>query len=104
MSESRLPRHLKAVESEISRYRESHDPELVRPLLGVIVRYFVPPEADVSDDTPLEEVFEHASADSLTMMEIVLDIQEVFEITIEDSDLPHLKSVDDLVDLIVSKK
>ena len=53
-------------------------------------------------DISMESTFENLKIDSLDMVEIVMDIEEEFDISIEDSE--NLKTVADLVKFIENNK
>ena len=50
------------------------------------------------DDITMDSTFESLEIDSLDMVEIVMDIEEAFEVSVEDAE--NLKSVADLVKYI----
>lgn len=54
------------------------------------------------DDITMDSTFESLEIDSLDMVEIVMDIEEAFEISVEDAE--NLKSVADLVKYIEDNK
>ena len=56
---------------------------------------------DKDDITP-DSTFKSLSVDSLDMVEIVMDIEEAFEVSVEDAE--NLKSVADLVKYIEDNK
>ena len=54
------------------------------------------------DDITMDSTFESLKIDSLDMVEIVMDIEEEFEVSVEDAE--NLKSVADLVKYIEDNK
>lgn len=56
-------------------------------------------ESTISEDTTLEDL----GADSLALVELVMSVEEEFEIQIEDEDMEKFKSVGDVLDYIESK-
>ena len=58
-------------------------------------REWVKPEANLSEDLDI---------DSLAAVELVLELETEFDIRIEDEELANLKTVQDIMDLIVSKQ
>ena len=54
------------------------------------------------DDITMDSTFESLEIDSLDMVEIVMDIEEAFEVSVEDAE--NLKSVADLVKYIEDNK
>ena len=55
-----------------------------------------------ADEITMDSTFESLKIDSLDMVEIVMDIEEEFDVSVEDAE--HLKSVADLVKYIEDKK
>lgn len=56
-------------------------------------------ESTITEDTTLEDL----GADSLALVELVMSVEEEFEIQIEDEDMEKFKSVGDVLDYIESK-
>lgn len=54
------------------------------------------------DDITMDSTFESLEIDSLDMVEIVMDLEEAFEVSVEDAE--NLKSVADLVKYIEDNK
>jgi acyl carrier protein len=89
----------------ILRFRETKDIEVVPPIVtGIIERYMPPESADrfrsATDDTRISE---DLGIDSLTMLEIVLSIEEAIELHIEDSELRPLKTLGDVKTFLRAK-
>lgn len=81
----------------ILRFRETREPACVRPIVRGVVRRYLPARSietldHATDDTPLAEL----NIESLTMLEIILDIQDALCITIEDSELREFKTLGDV--------
>ncbi len=53
----------------------------------------------ITEDTTLEDL----GADSLALVELVMSVEEEFEIQIEDEDMEKFKTVGDVLDYIESK-
>ena len=56
-------------------------------------------ESTVSEDTTLEDL----GADSLALVELVMNVEEEFDMQIEDEDMEKFKTVGDVLDYIESK-
>lgn len=56
-------------------------------------------ESVVAEDTTLEDL----GADSLALVELVMSVEEEFDIQIEDEDMEKFKTVGDVLDYIESK-
>ena len=53
----------------------------------------------ISEDTTLEDL----GADSLALVELVMSVEEEFDIQIDDEDMEKFKTVGDVLDYIESK-
>ncbi|MCP3876071.1 MAG: acyl carrier protein [Desulfobacteraceae bacterium] len=61
------------------------------------------PELDIEDIIPEASLIEDLGADSLTIVELVMSMEEIFEIEIDDEDAEKLITVQDAIDFIKSK-
>ena len=59
---------------------------------------------DADQITPDTNLFEDLDADSLEAVELSLALEEAFGVGIADEDLPNIKTVNDILDYIQSKK
>jgi acyl carrier protein len=87
----------------LEQYRAAPDPELIAPLLDGISRYYLPEDAGLDKSATTEERYAFAAQDSLTLMEIILDVQDAFELRIPDSDLREVTSFTTFLALIRQK-
>ena len=55
---------------------------------------------DADQITPDTNLFEDLEADSLEAVELSMALEEAFDVTISDEDLPNMKTVGDLVNFI----
>jgi acyl carrier protein len=69
-------------------------PKIVR---GIVWRYVHEDRRPVVDQATEETPLASLGIDSLTMMEIVLDVQDALDLVIEDSDLRHMRTIGDFV-------
>jgi acyl carrier protein len=79
----------------------SWNPASVRAeLVGILKKY-----AEQSPDEPTEstELVAHLGLDSLAVMEVVADVEDRFELTIEDDDLRALFTVGDVARAIEAR-
>ena len=88
----------------IIRYRTDHDATLVPAIACGIVRRYLRQEFrlvldEATEPTPLAAL----DIDSLTMLEIILDLQEVFDITIENAELKSIQTLGDMLGLLRKK-
>lgn len=61
------------------------------------------PEIDIEDIVPEASLIEDLGADSLTIVDLVMSMEEIFEIEIDDDDAEKLITVQDAIDFIESK-
>ena len=61
------------------------------------------PDVDIEDIVPEASLIEDLGADSLTIVELVMSMEEIFEIEIDDDDAEKLVTVQDAIDFIKSK-
>jgi len=61
------------------------------------------PDIDIEDVVPEASLIEDLGADSLTIVELVMSMEEIFDIEIDDDDAETLVTVQDAIDFINSK-
>ena len=81
----------------IVRFRQSRDLACVRPIVrGIVQRYLPASSAEMlknaTDETPLADL----RIESLTLLEIVLYVQDALDITIEDSEMREFHTLGDV--------
>lgn len=57
----------------------------------------------VTSEITLDKTMEDLGIDSLTLVEVIVELEERLEIEFEDDDLINLKTIKDVVELIDSK-
>jgi len=60
-------------------------------------------DLDIEDIVPEASLIEDLGADSLTIVELVMSMEEIFEIEIDDEDAEKLITVQDAIDFIKTK-
>jgi 3-hydroxyacyl-[acyl-carrier-protein] dehydratase len=75
-------------------------PEIAR---GIIRRYIPAENAAVLDSATAGTPLADLRIESLTMLEIVLDVQDALDITIEDSELREFKTLGDVIGFLEKK-
>lgn len=70
---------------------------------GIVRRYLREETRAFLDQAPPETPLASLGVDSLTMLEIVLDVQEALNIYIEDSDLKGLQTIGDVNQFLTQK-
>lgn len=61
------------------------------------------PDIDIEDVLPEASLIEDLGADSLTIVELVMSMEEIFAIEIDDDAAENLRTVQDAIDFIKSK-
>jgi len=61
------------------------------------------PNIDIEDIVPEASLIDDLGADSLTIVELVMSMEEMFEIEIDDDDAEKLVTVQDVIDFIKLK-
>lgn len=80
------------------RYREQRDPGQIPAIVSGIIERFLEPEAKTllhRGDTSIN-LYEDLGIDSLTMMEIVILVEETLGISFDNSELRELRTLEDL--------
>jgi len=74
------------------------DPELIPTIVrGIVWRYINKDAQPVLDQATAETQLASLGIDSLTMMEVVLDVQDALDLVIEDADLRHMRTIGDVI-------
>jgi len=74
------------------------DPESVPTIVrGIVWRYVHKDVQSIVDQTTAETPLASLGIDSLTMMEIVLDVQDALDLVIEDADLRRMQTIGDVI-------
>ncbi|MFO7989877.1 MAG: acyl carrier protein [Thermodesulfobacteriota bacterium] len=61
------------------------------------------PDIDIEDVVPEASLIDDLGADSLTIVELIMSMEELFEIEIDDDAAEKLVTVQDAIDFIKSK-
>ncbi len=61
------------------------------------------PGLDMEDILPEASLIEDLGADSLTIVELIMSMEEIFDIEIDDEDAEKLITVQDAIDFIKAK-
>jgi len=88
----------------ILKYRETGDAGLVATIAGGIIQRYLRPEGEelfknATLDTPLASL----GVESLTMLEIILDLQDSLEIEIKDSEMGGFLTLGDVYRFLKDK-
>ena len=70
---------------------------------GIINRYLRDEAREFYASAAADTVLSSLGVDSLTMLEIILDVQEALDISIEDSELKQLQTIGDVNQLLMEK-
>jgi acyl carrier protein len=61
------------------------------------------PDVDIEDVVPEASLIDDLGADSLTIVELIMSMEEIFEIEIDDDAAENLVTVQNVIDFIKSK-
>jgi acyl carrier protein len=82
----------------IINLRRTGDIELIPTIVrGIVWRYVREETRPAVDRATVETPLGSLGIDSLTMLEIVLDVQDALSLTIEDADLKEMKTIGELI-------
>ena len=76
---------------------EKNEKKLIDEICGAIAKQLRKPVAEVTVDKRLKE---DLSADSLDLVELMMNLEEQYHITIADEDLVKMRTIGDVVDYI----
>jgi len=87
------------------QYRSTKDASLVPGIVTGIIERFLEPEArtllkEKGDDV---RIFDDLGVDSLTMLEIVMLVEDIIQITMDNDDLKDLRTINDIRSYISRK-
>ncbi|HMM30247.1 MAG TPA: acyl carrier protein [Clostridia bacterium] len=70
------------------------------------VRAIIAKQLDISEENikPESNLIEDLKADSLDVVELVMDLEQEFDIEIPDDELPLIRTVNDIIGFINKKK
>jgi len=88
---------------QIIEFHEKPDRALVIPILRRIIKHYLPKDRALTVDSVLENSLPALGLDSLTLMEITLDVQDAFGTTFSDEELRSLTSFSEITSLIEKK-
>lgn len=86
----------------IRQYRDTHKPELVQPIVDGIVEKYLPVEMRGRATEAMQSP-NSFGIESVTLMEIMLDIQDALGIELSDNELRGLKNFEDATNLLRQK-
>jgi acyl carrier protein len=85
-------------------FRRDHDIQLVPQIVvGIMKKYVSADAAERLAHTDQQATLSSLGVDSLTMMEIILDVQDAIDVTIADDELKGLRTIEEVSALLRSK-
>jgi acyl carrier protein len=88
----------------IVNLRRTGDPSYIPTIMrGIVWRYVRPEIRSQAETAPPETPLTSLGMDSLMMLEVVLDLQDALDITIEDSELRNMQTIADVDQLLTQK-
>ena len=74
---------------------------MINEIIEIIAEQLV---IDANSITPESNIIDDLKADSLAIVEMLMTIEEKFDVGVPDEDVPNLKTVQDIADYVESKK
>ncbi len=71
--------------------------------LKSIIKIYLPEDVSVDDITPKSHLVNELNINSANLVDVVLDIEEHYDITIEDEEMDKLDTVESAIALIEQK-
>jgi len=88
----------------IIKLRRTGDTALIPEILrGIVWRYVRPEAREQVEKASLETPLSALGMDSLMMLEVVLDVQDALDVTVEDAELRRVKTFDDVSQLLIQR-
>jgi len=88
----------------IINLRRTGDTALIPEILrGIVWRYVRPEAREQVEKASLETPLASLGMDSLMMLEVVLDVQDALDVTVEDAELRRMKTFDDVSELLMQR-
>jgi acyl carrier protein len=88
----------------IIRLRRTGDTALIPEILrGIVWRYVRPDAREQVEKASLETPLSTLGMDSLMMLEVVLDVQDALDVTVEDTELRRVKTFNDIGELLMQR-
>ncbi|HJT81613.1 MAG TPA: acyl carrier protein [Chthoniobacterales bacterium] len=88
----------------IVELQRSGDIELIPTIVrGIVWRYVHEDRRPIVDQATPETLLQTLGIDSLTMMEIILDVQDALDLVIEDADLRNMRTIGDVIGFLQTK-
>ncbi|MDT0554828.1 acyl carrier protein [Patiriisocius hiemis] len=79
------------------------DTETIYNKLLPIVSTYLPEDVDIKAITPDSNLTNDLNINSVNLVDIVLDVEDAFDIVLENEDIENLQSVNDAITIIKSK-
>ena len=74
---------------------------MIKEIIGIVAEQLVIEEDSI---TPESEIIADLNADSLAVVEMLMEIEEKFGVNVPDEDVPNLKTVQDIADYVEQNK
>jgi acyl carrier protein len=79
-----------------------NDAAIHETLLPIIEKY-LPEDVDTEDITPDKDLIKDLKINSAYLIDIIIAIEETFELKVEDHEIPQINTVQEAIDLIKLK-
>lgn len=71
--------------------------------LKKIIKIYLPEDVSVDDIQPTSHLTQELNINSANLVDIVLDVEDHFDITIEDEEIEKMETVQSAIEIIESK-
>ncbi len=68
-----------------------------------IIKVYLPEDVSVADITPSSHLINELNINSANLVDVVLDVEDHFDITIEDDEIEKMDTVENSLAIITSK-
>ena len=68
-----------------------------------IIKIYLPEDVSVDDITPVSNFLEELNINSANLVDIVLDVEDTFDIQLENEDMDQMQTVNDAINIINKK-
>lgn len=85
----------------IIELRRTGNPDLIQTIVrGIVWRYVRANVRPILDDATAETPLASLGIDSLTMLEVALDVQDALDLVIEDAELKRMQTIGDVIEFL----
>ena len=102
-AEDRFIHYPSEIQAMIREFQRTREPALVSPILAGILAKYAPAGGPLNTGGTPEETLGALGFESLTLLEVYLDLQDALGISLSDDDLRGLHSLEEVTTVLVKK-